>query len=585
MRNACERRVANMMLERDSWVSHWRDIADHMRPYRSRFLASQTNRGDRRNKNIIDNTGVIVARVLSAGMMSGMSSPARPWFKLEPKDLELMEYGPVKNWLSTLEELVRRIFHASNVYNALPTMYDELGLFGTAATLIEDDYDTVIRLCPFTIGEYALAADNRRQVDTLARKYRMTIMQIVGEFVHMRNGEMDWSAVSSTIKTMWDNSNYDAWVDVCHIIEPNTDADYNKIDNKNMPFRSLYWEENRNDITGNSGFLRQSGYPHNPIIAPRWDVTGYDVYGHSPGMDALGDVRQLQMQQKDKSFGIKMHLRPPTQGPASLQDRFINPMPGQHTVVSDPSGNGGIRPIYEVRPELSGLLEDIEDVRERVRQAFYYHELKPITEMEGVQPRNEKELAERSAEALSILGPVVERLQNEMHARLIERTLERINEASLPFWKRGENGMLPPPPDELQGMQLSIVYISLMAQAQKAAALAGLDRTANKALAFAQFKPDVFDKFDTDQYFDALADAEGLPVKVIRSDDEVEAMRQQRQQQEQMAQMANAMPAVKDATMAAKNLAETPVGGGEQSALDMMMQQGQQGMPGGPLGP
>lgn len=578
LRDYLNRRMSSMKLERTSYDAHIRDIADHMRPRRTRFTQSKTNKGDRRDNLIYDNTPLIASRVLTSGMNSGMASPARPWYRYETEDLDLMEYGPVKAWLNELESLMRRIYHASNTYNVLPIIFDELGLFGTGVGLVDDHFDKVIQLTPFTWGEYCLGLGPDRSVDTLYHEMRMTVWQTVGKFVRQRNGDMDWSKCSTMVKTAWDKSNYDMWVDVHHAIEPNPDRDASKKHAQAMPWRSIYWEPNANDKEAGS-FLRRSGYRENPIIAPRWEVVGNDIYGGScPGMNALGDARQLQIQQKRKGEAIDKMVRPPTQGGASLANRYINTLPGAHNVVADVQ-NGGIRPIYEVTPQLQHMIADIEDTRERIRNAFFVRDFLPISNMQGVQPKNQFELSERKAEGLLVLGPVVERLNNEMLSPLHDRAISRVFEASEAFWRMGENGMLPPPPPELSERPINVTYISTLAQVQKGIAISGVEQYAQFAagLIAAGFTEAGL-KFDAEQAMDEYADMLGLPAKIVRSDEVVQAMKKEMEQQKQAAQIQAAAPAMKDMTSAAKDLSETDVGGG-RGALEAIL--GNMGISGG----
>lgn len=591
LRDRLNRRWSAMKNERSSWEPHWRDLSDFILPRRSRFLITNTNKGDKRNQNIVDSTGTIASRTLANGMMSGMSSPARPWFKLETHDLDLNEFGPVKVWLSFLERRIRQVFHVSNIYQVLPNIYREMGVFGTGCAIVEDNFDSVIRMNPLTIGEYALALNDERQVDTLYREMKMTVLQVVQKFIARPDGSLDWKKGSLRLKNAYDTSKYDEWIDVMHAIEPNPERTAGKLDAGGMSFRSVYWETSCED---RNKFLRKSGYRQNPIVAPRWDVLGNDVYGSSPGMDALPDVRQLQIQQKRKGEAIDKMVRPPTQGPATGMDKWVSTLPGAHNVVQDPAN--GVKPLYEVKPDINALREDMAETQERVREAFYADLFRAISQMEGVQPRNEFELVERKEEKLSELGPVVERSQNELHGPLIDRAVARLVEASMDFWMGlSDRGALPPPPPELEGLDIQVNYISLLAQAQKAAATGGIERVAAfvTGLALKQREagaaPTALDKFDFDQAVDEFADAAGSPPSIVRPDEDVQALREGRAQQEQMAQIAQMAGPLKDGSQALKNFAETPVGpdggGGQQGALAALLKQAQGGQPAPPQAP
>ena len=94
-------------------------------------------------RQILDSAGGRAHRVCSAGLMAGMSSPARPWFRLTLSDKELIEYAPVKLWLKDSAEALRDIFTRTNTYRALHSMYDELVAFGTGVDIMEDDTEAV----------------------------------------------------------------------------------------------------------------------------------------------------------------------------------------------------------------------------------------------------------------------------------------------------------------------------------------------------------------------------------------------------------------------------------------------------------
>jgi hypothetical protein len=195
--------------ERSSWINHWRDISDYQQPRAGRFFVTDRNRGDKRANNILDNAAVFGSRTLAAGMMSGMTSPARPWFRLEIQDKDLMESGAVKAWLHDTAVLLRAIFAGSNTYRSLHTLYEELGLFGTAATIVLPDFENVLHHYPLTVGEYALGTNQKGMVDTLCREFQMTVAQLVDQF-GLEN-------CSDTVKNMYNRKQLDSWVDVVHM--------------------------------------------------------------------------------------------------------------------------------------------------------------------------------------------------------------------------------------------------------------------------------------------------------------------------------------------------------------------------------
>jgi hypothetical protein len=230
--------------ERSSFVSHWRDLNDYILPRRARFFTSDSNRGDRRNQKIIDSTATLAARTLRSGMMSGVTSPARPWFRLTTPDPKLAEFGPVKEWLHLVGQRMSSTFLRSNLYNVLPIVYGDIGVFATGAMSLEEDFDDVIRCYPFPIGSYMIANNDRLKVDVFFREFRMTVRQLVQRFgKRAASGRIDWSNFSVTVKEAYERAQYETWIDVCHIIQPNLGYDKRKLESKFKRYTSCYYEK------------------------------------------------------------------------------------------------------------------------------------------------------------------------------------------------------------------------------------------------------------------------------------------------------------------------------------------------------
>lgn len=513
-------RWGQLKSERASWYAHWQELSTYLLPRSGRFFVQDRDKGQRRHNSIYDSTGTRALRVLAAGMMAGMTSPARPWFRLTTHDPDLARYAPVKAWLADCTRLMLEIFARSNTYRSLHSMYEELGAFGTGASIVLPDYDDVIRHYTLTTGEYCVAADYRGQISTLYREFQMPVHSVVEEFGYER--------CSTTVKNMFDRGSLDQWITVIHAIEPRADRerDVSKRDAKNMPWRSCYFE-----IGGEpTQYLRESGFREFPALVPRWATAGGDIYGNSPGMEALGDIKQLQHEQLRKAQGIDYMTKPPLQVPTSMKNRDVETLPGGISFVDASTPHGGIRTAFEVRLDLSHLLADIQDVRERVRGSFYADLFLMLANQTDTR-MTATEVAERHEEKLLMLGPVLERLHNELLDPFIEMTFNRMIEA----------GIVPPPPEELQGQDINVELVSMLAQAQRAVATNSVDRFVGNLGVIAQMKPDVLDKFDTDQWADAYADMLGVDPELIVPDDKVALVRRARTQaMQQQAQMAAA---------------------------------------------
>lgn len=506
LRRYLDRRLNGLRQERLSWWTHWQDLSEYILPRRGRFLiaANQANRGDPRNHRIIDSTGTLAARTLASGLMAGLTSPARPWFRLTVKNPDLADQAPVRQWLDDVGNRMMAALAKSNFYNSLAVAYEELGVFGSAALLILEDQDDVIRCHALTAGEYFLANSERLAVNTLYREFTLTVGQIVGQF--------GLEACSSTVRSLFTSGYVDREIIIGHAIEPNEQPVEPGLPWTNMPWRSVYWEIG----TAQTQVLDCRGFYEFPVCAPRWHLVGNDVYGRSPGMDALGDIRALQIEQKRKAQAIEKMVNPPMLADAALKNQPASLLPGGVTYLPGSSTGVGMRPIYEVNPPLDGLIQDIQEVQARINQAFYADLWLMISQLDDV--RSAAEIAARKEEKLLMLGPVLERLHNE----LLSPALHRV------FAIMARNKLLPPPPPGMTPQDLDVDYVSMLAQAQKSVSLGGIERLLMFVGQVAPSDPDALDKIDVDEAIDEYADLLGVSPRLLRQQAQVEQIRQAR---------------------------------------------------------
>lgn len=547
-REPFQRRHARLINERQSWISHWKELNEYILPRRGRFIGSALktqstpNRGEKINQKIIDNEATRAVNTLVAGLMSGVTSPARKWFQLRTPDSEMMEYGPVKNWLQIVEDTMYEIFAESNFYQVLPYVYEEMAVYGTGAMMQLNDFDNVVRFQAFSTGEYCLAQDYAYRVNTIYRDCQLTVEQVVAQY--------GLDNCSQSVKDRYSKGDYDGWVEVVHLIEPNdlqggqyygdnVVSLFGDKRTKDMPWRMVCYEKGGNDAK----LLSTSGFPSFPVYAPRWHTQVPDVYARSPAMECLGDIKQLQDQQKKKGQAIAKMVNPPMVADPAMKNQRMTTLPGDVT-FADTSSTGGFKPAYQLQPRLNEFIMDMEDVRRRIQSAFYADLFLMMANDARLQPRTATEIDERREEKLLVLGPVLQRLNHDMLDPLIDNMFDRLVQSD----------MLPEPPQELAGQPLRVEYISMMARAQKSQGILGLQDTAQFVGSLAAISPDVVDKFDFDQSVDEFGELRGVPPGVIKTDDQVAEARQARQQQMQQQQM---MEQANQAAAGAKMLGDT----------------------------
>ena len=551
--------------ERQSFKSHWQDLADYITPRRARFFVTDANRGERKNQKIIDSTATLAVRTLSSGMMSGITSPARPWFKLSTDNPSFNEIGAVKEWLHDSSQRMSAVFLKSNLYNSLPLLYKDLGTFGTGCIAVLPNDDKVIHTQSFPIGSYWIGKDSTGKVNVFMREFRMTVDQLIEQFGYegSRDGKPVWDRFSAFVKSEWDKNNRQTWVDVRHVVMPNDEYDPRRLHSKYKKFISCYYEAGTAagntqsvSLTADDKLLSEKGFNYFPILCPRWEVSGEDVYATDcPGMTALGDIKQLQIGEKRAAQAIEKMVNPPMSAPISMKGSKLSTLPGDVSYVADASGQQGFKPVHEVNPRIAELEGKQEQVRQRIRKAFFEDLFLMLSNIDRRQI-TAREIEARHEEKLLALGPVLEQLNIDLLDPLIDIT----------FYEMLERNMFAPIPEELKGVPLKIEYISVMAQAQKLVGISGIERFSGFVAQVAGLNPEVLDKYDLDQAIDVYGDITSIPPSLIRTDDKVAQIRQQRAKAQQ-AQMAPEQAL--QATGAIRNLAASNLK--DENALSEMM--------------
>jgi hypothetical protein len=448
-----------------------------------------------------------------------MTSPARPWFQLTTMNANLDESYDVKAWLSEVTEVLQMIFAQADVYQALHQAYLELAVFGTACIVALPSGASVIHLEPLTVGEYWIATDDEGKVSTMYHQYSMTAEQMIRHFGR--------DAVSQDVCNCFDNNKRQQRFVVIQAIEPREDRDPEKIDQQNMPWRSVHFQYSTKDTVDKP--LLVEGFTHFPALCPRWLVKAGAVYGTGVGAKALPLVKTLQGQQVDASYGIGYMARPPVQMPAALEGQEHDLRPGGIVYVARVGQDNMIQPAMNVNFNLQHL--DLMMQRgEKKIEAMFFKDLFLMLSNSARDTRTAYEVEQLQQEKMLMLGPVLERVHGELLSPLISAAYDYAERA----------GKIPPPPESVVGAGLSVNYISVLALAQKASALNGYTNFMQMVSAIAQAFPDANagDLLDVDAFLRRLADMLGIDPKLLRNEEVIAQIRDSRNQAiEQQAQV------------------------------------------------
>lgn len=527
--------------------AHWKELNEYMLPRKGRYLfntSERANDGTKKHQKIINGTATDSIRTAAAGLQSGLTSPSRPWFNMTLEDKDLADFEPVRFWLQDVRDLILSTLHRSNFYGSIHGIYREIITFGVGAMIIESDFRSVIRCRPFTIGEFYLGLDRTFRPDTLYRRYSMTAKQLKDEF-----GE---EKLSDAAKVSLSNDKPEDRYDVIHCIQPRKGVDLTRQDFRGMAYDSVYFEVKAPP----EKFLRESGYRGIPFVAARWDITSTDTYGECPGMDAKGDVQMLQFLEEKKLKKLDKHIDPPMKAPTSLKGKGASIISGDVTFIDEQQNTrNSFEPVYEIDSDFRPISAEIINVEDRINRTFYKDLFKAVLGRGKVMTA--REIAEVHEEKFLTLGPVIERMQAELHDPTIDITYNHLDDFDL----------LPPPPPELEGKDINIEYISLLAQAQRIVAKSTIEETTLFIGQMAALKPEAVDKLDVDEAIDQFARVRGTPPRIVKSTEKVQEERAARAQalqnqalQEQAAQLSQTSKTLSDTEM------------GKDSALDRVLE-------------
>ncbi len=508
-RREFDKRFDSMKEETNRYLAALKDLSTYVDQTRGIFNNDHSKVGKMiDHKTLLDSHATDSKRVTSSGMQTGMSDPSRPWFKLTVDDFLLDLVPDLREWLDEVQRRMAEVMQKSNLYTAFQHCYDELVQFGTGCFLILEDYEDVIRGRSFTAGEYYLSVDNKGRVNGFAREYPMTVGQMAKEF-----GK---ESLSPAAQSAFAQNQVDIVMNVRHLIEANDTRIPGQEDFTNMAFRSCYWEVGAGDR-----FLAKRGFKRFPVIAPRWEtVTTTQVLGYGPSWHSLGDIKQLQVTTKDYLLAKEKSHNPPVVQDASVIGH-ANKLPGGVSTTSSNVPNTGVRAAYQVDPKIQEFIQDIEQLHARIDRKFFADVFRMISNLEGQPNITAYQIAQMKQEQMMLLGPILQNSNKEMHSPTIDLIYETMSDA----------GMIPPPPQGLEGVEIKIQFISILAQAQKAAGVAQIEYTMTTLGNLSTTYPGITDNIDMDESARAIAEGNGIPGKCIANKDKVEAVRAQRQDQ------------------------------------------------------
>ena len=496
-------RFDRLKTQRQNWESHWQEVADYMQPRKADVTKSRS-KGDKRTELIFDGSPLQSVELLSASLHGMLTNPSTPWFSLKFKDQGMEGEDEAKAWLESATEVMYSAFNQSNFQQEIFELYHDLITFGTAAMFIEEDDEDNLKFSTRHINEIYISENDKGRIDTVFRKFRISARAAIQKFGN----------VSTHIAVTAKKDPYEE-VDILHAVYPRSDFNPAKQDKENMPFESIYMDADSGDE------LSVSGFKEFPFVVPRYLKASHEIYGRSPAMTALPDVKMLNEMSKTIIKSAQKQVDPPLLVP---DDGFMLPVrtvPGGLNFYRAGTRDR-IEPLNIGANNTLGLNME-EQRRNSIRNAFYVNQLM----MQDGPQMTATEVIQRNEEKMRLLGPVLGRLQSELLKPLIDRAFAILMRRNL----------FAQAPDFLSGQDIEIEYVSPLAKAQKSTELSSIMRAIEIMGSLSNVAP-VFDHINMDKLVRHLTSIVGVPQKILKPQSELDAERQaQAQQQEQMQQM------------------------------------------------
>ena len=502
------RRLAALKTKRILHEHIWRDCFDHSFVLRGSGLQGNTLTAQTamdRKARLVDSTSTDACRLLAASLQAGMTPSNARWFNLDVHEAD----DQAKLWLDNAADQLHQEIHNANFDSeALDCMLDMVAA-GWFAMFIDVDREVGgLVFDAWSLAQCYLAstrADGR--IDTIYRTYSLTTQQ-AADFAKKRGG-----TVSSHVQAK-SQTNPDDQVEIVHCIYPRMPYVVGGKMSKNMPFASLHIEV----ATGH--LIYESGFEEFPVVAPRWNLIPDSAYAVGPMYDALPDARMLnEMKRMDiASADIAIGGMWIAEDDGVLNPRTIKV--GARKVIVANS-------VDSMKPLMSGANWQLADERITQLQAS----IRKLLMADQLQPQDgpamtATEIHARIALIRQQLGPTFGRMQAEYLQGVVTRC----------FMLAFRAGIFGQPPQSLAGRNFTVRYISPLARSQKLEDVSAIQQTLTFVLQIVQFKPEVLDNFDFDEMSRVLSDAQGVPQKVMRDMEAVQALRDARSKQQQAQQ-------------------------------------------------
>ena len=436
--------------KRGTWESYWQDCFNFALP-RKAWISTIKKEAQELNLNFLyDSRATLAVMKSSAGFHSNLTNPSTRWWQSGLIEDKYMQSGRAQKYFRECDDIQYDVMNASNFNRGMMEFYPNLLVGGVSTILTEASAKKKVRYTPIPIESAILVEDDEGYVSETYRPFRFTAVQCM---------ERWGNRLPDSIKTALKDGDYYKEFDCIHYVAPRYMRNVAMMDNVNMEIMSVW-------IGIDDEFLfEESGFVEDPYATARWwkDTMDGSPYAYSPTMNVLGSIKlanaqkrtliRVSMKQADPAYAspYKFWIAPLNLNPAAMNYYDASKFKLEQFAQMENKGN------IPITVDVMKLEQDLIDAGLFVN---LFENLMNVTKQMTIP-----EVQQRLAEALNLISPYIGHVLDEGITPILFRT-RAILERQL---------MFPPAPKELKDLDMSIVYLSPLAKAQRSSEMNGLN--------------------------------------------------------------------------------------------------------------
>jgi hypothetical protein len=525
---------------------------------------------------IFDSTAPMANHDMASSMLGDLWPNASRSFSIHPPDSmpeEVRNSKEVKDYFHWVSHVMAEVMDdpKCGLACALEEYFYDQGAFGISGIYVKENEElgseTPLSYMAVDAKKIAIAENAQGVVDTCYVLREMTMRQVVQEYKIENVSQRVAEAFHSP-----DGSRQEELIQVLHAVEP-------RVDNTEA-FGTLGYPIASDHIEVPSGhMIKESGMKKMRIFITRFWKTMNEVYGRSPGMEAMPDILEVNEMRENSIVAVEKTLNPPilVLSDGALGNQTINTSTGAISVhnVSGRIANSGLKPVEPLITvgELKDTYLEIERLQAIIQKNFFIDKL---TTLDNTQRKTLGEANIIDGMRQRSLITVYARQIAELFSRFTEATFDVLfDQKRLGIIKGSTDDLIlqflgkPPTmyiPDEVVKLINSgqngykIRFVSPAARSMRAEELKGIQQSLTAVINMSQAVPDILDTINTDKAAELIVELSGANNAILNDAETIKALRQQRiqvqQQQAQAAAKAQGSIDMKHVSQAAQSAAK-----------------------------